>query len=105
MKRPRLERPNCATEFVDFTTPQPAWNMAACKQAEDVLIAALAGGASPEVAAGRCGVAEPAVRRWLADPRFRRRVVLARAELTERTAGLLTATGVRRRRRRSSTWG
>lgn len=55
---------------------------------------ALACGATAEAAARQCGLTEPAVRRKLADERFRRRVVQARGELTARTCGLLTAAGL-----------
>jgi hypothetical protein len=51
-------------------------------------------GATAEDAARQCGLDVNAVRRKLADAKFRRRVVAARAALTERTCGLLTAAGL-----------
>ncbi len=68
--------------------------MSAKKQAEEALVSALASGATVEDAARRCGIDEKAVRRRLTDEKFRKRIVAARAALTERTCGLLTAAGL-----------
>lgn len=57
-------------------------------------MSALATGATVEDAARRCGIDEKGVRRKLADAKFRKRIVAARAALTERTCGLLTAAGL-----------
>jgi hypothetical protein len=68
--------------------------MSAKQQSEEALVLALASGAMVEDAAERCGIDVKAVRRKVAAPKFRERVRAARAELTERTCGLLTAAGV-----------
>lgn len=68
--------------------------MIAKKQADKALVLALATGTTVEDAARQCGVEEKVVRRKLADEKFRKRIVAARATLTERTCGLLTAAGL-----------
>lgn len=68
--------------------------MSTRKQAEGALVIALAGGATVEAAARRCGFPVTVVRRKLADEKFRRRVQHARGDLTERACGLLTAAGL-----------
>jgi hypothetical protein len=64
------------------------------QHAEDSLVFALASGATVEDAAERCAIDVKTVRRKLADATFRERVRAARAELTERACGLLTAAGL-----------
>ena len=68
--------------------------MSAKRQADEALVLALACRATAESAARQCGIHEKAVRRKVADAKFRRRVVAARAGLSERTCGLLTAAGL-----------
>ncbi len=63
-------------------------------QAEEALVLALASGATVAEAAREYGLDEKAVRRKLADEKFRKRVVAARAALTERACGLLTSAGL-----------
>jgi hypothetical protein len=64
------------------------------KKAEDVLLLALACGATVEAAAGQCRLSERTVYRRLADPDFRRRLQAVRADMVQRAAGLLTAAAV-----------
>jgi hypothetical protein len=63
-------------------------------EADKALLVALACGATVENAAQRAGVAERTAYRRLADPRFRARLAQARADMVQRTAGLLTGAGV-----------
>src|ERR1700733_13951452 len=60
----------------------------------DLLIAALACGASQENAAAKAGVSRSTVHRRLADPAFRRQIEAFRADLLQRTAAMLTASGL-----------
>ena len=59
------------------------------RDADQALIAALAAGATKQEAARLVGVGERTVYRRLEDPRFRRRVDEARAELVNRAVGSL----------------
>jgi hypothetical protein len=61
------------------------------KKADDVLILALACGATPESAAQKAGVSVRTVYRRLADPAFRAQVNEVRADLVRRAASLFTA--------------
>jgi hypothetical protein len=63
------------------------------KKAEDALLLALACGASVESAARQCRLSERTVYRRLAEPAFQARLHQVRAEMVERTAGMLTAAG------------
>lgn len=57
---------------------------------------ALAGGATVQDAATATGVSERTIHRWLKDdPDFKRRVGEARAQLVERTLGLLSETSAK----------
>ena len=59
------------------------------RNADDILVAALAAGKTKQEAARLVGVGERTVYRRLEDPRFRRRVNEARAELVSRAVGSL----------------
>jgi hypothetical protein len=61
------------------------------KRGEDVLVTALACGATVEGAARKAGLSVRTVYRRLADPEFQERLRQERAELARRAAGLLTA--------------
>jgi hypothetical protein len=60
----------------------------------EVLLAALACGASQEKAAQQAGVSRSTVQRRLADAAFRRQLDAFRADLVQRTAATLTAAGL-----------
>ena len=62
--------------------------------ANEVLLAALACGASQEKAAQQAGVSRSTVQRRLADAEFRRRIEAFRADLVHRTAAALTGAGL-----------
>lgn len=61
---------------------------------DDTLLKALAIGATVESAARKAAVSERTVYRRLADPEFRQRLSRLRAEMVERTAGMLTGGGL-----------
>jgi hypothetical protein len=61
------------------------------KKAEDALLAALACGATVENAARAAGVCERTVYRRLRDPEFYRQFQAMRADMVQRTTGMLTA--------------
>jgi hypothetical protein len=61
------------------------------KKADDALLLALACGATVESAARQCRLSERTVYRRLADPDFRQRLQEVRADMVQRTAGMLTA--------------
>jgi hypothetical protein len=61
------------------------------QHADTVLLTALACGATREVAARQAGVSESTVFRRLRDAEFCRKLKDLRAEMVERTAGMLTA--------------
>jgi len=61
---------------------------------DDTLLKALAIGATVESAARKADVCERTVYRRLADPEFRKRLSALRAEMVERTAGMLTGGGL-----------
>jgi Homeodomain-like domain len=61
------------------------------KKAEDALLLALACGATVEQAARQCRLSARTVYRRLADADFRRRLQALRADMVQRTAGMLTA--------------
>ncbi len=61
------------------------------KKGEEMLILALACGATVETAARQCQVSERTIYRRMEDRAFRTRVQEARAEMTRRSAGMLTA--------------
>src|SRR5260370_36464533 len=63
-------------------------------RANEVLLAALACGASQEKAGQQAGVSRSTVKRRLADPAFRRQIEAFRADLVERTAAVLSASGL-----------
>src|SRR5436309_2384773 len=64
------------------------------KEADQELLRALACGATVEHAARKAGMSERSAYRRLANPEFRKQVSLARAEMVERTAGMLTVGGL-----------
>ena len=64
------------------------------KRNNDVLLAALACGASQEKAAQQAGFSRSTVQRRLADPAFQRQLEAFRAELVQRTTAVLTASGL-----------
>jgi hypothetical protein len=61
------------------------------KNADEALIMALASGATVETAARHTGISERTAYRRLAEPTFSRGVTQIRAEMTQQTAGMLTA--------------
>ena len=61
------------------------------KRADEILVVALACGATNEAAAKQAGVGESTVYRRLRDHQFCRKVHRARADIVERIAGTLTA--------------
>jgi hypothetical protein len=63
------------------------------RSADDVLLLALACGATLEGAARQAGVSESTVRRRVQEPEFRRRLQALRADMVQRTSGALTAAG------------
>jgi len=61
--------------------------------AKETVRNALAYGATVATAASKAGLSERTVYRWLDDPAFRQQVTQARADLVQRTAGMLMGTG------------
>jgi hypothetical protein len=61
---------------------------------DEVLILALACGATIEGAARQAGISEATAYRRRQDPEFRRRLQELRADMTQRTTGMLTAAGM-----------
>jgi hypothetical protein len=70
--------------------PQPNQHQGR-RQADEALLMALACGATVENAARAAGVAPRTAHRRLANPKFRRRLQAMRADMLQRSAGLLTA--------------
>src|SRR5690242_3951299 len=64
------------------------------KEIDRVLLQALACGATVENAARKAGVCERTAYRRLAEPAFGRRLDQLRAEMVQRTAGMLTGAGM-----------
>ena len=64
------------------------------KQTDEALLAALACGATVEQAARSAGMSARTAHRRLKDPGFRQRLQDCRAEITQRTVGMLTAAGL-----------
>ena len=65
--------------------------MAQRKRNEDPLLLALACGATVEAAARQCGLSDRTVYRRLKDAEFKRRLEGVRADMVQRSAGMLTA--------------
>ena len=65
--------------------------MAQRKRNEDPLLLALACGATVEAAARQCGLSDRTVYRRLQDGEFKRRLEAVRADMVQRSAGMLTA--------------
>jgi hypothetical protein len=63
------------------------------KKNEDSLLLALACGATVEAAARQCGLSERTVYNRLGDDEFRKRLERVRADMVDRSAGMLTAAG------------
>jgi hypothetical protein len=63
------------------------------RSADDVLMLALACGATLEGAARQAGVSESTVRRRFKEPEFQRKLQALRADIVQRTSGALTAAG------------
>jgi hypothetical protein len=63
------------------------------RSADDLLMLALACGATLENAARQAGVSESTVRRRVKDPEFQRKLQALRADMVQRTSGALTAAG------------
>ena len=63
------------------------------RNADDVLMLALACGATLENAARQAGVSESTVRRRTKDPQFQRKLQTLRADMVQRASGALTAAG------------
>src|SRR5260370_40593190 len=61
------------------------------KKALDALLMALACGASTEIAARKAGVSERTLYRRLAEPSFQQQLAALRADMVQRSAGMLTA--------------
>jgi len=61
------------------------------REVDDLLLSALACGATNEVAAQRAGVSVATVERRKRDPKFKKRLNHARAEMVQRTTSTLTA--------------
>lgn len=61
------------------------------KKNEDQLLLALACGATVEAAARQCGISERTVYHRLEDPEFKKRLDKVRADMVERSSGMLTA--------------
>jgi hypothetical protein len=61
------------------------------KNADDVLVVALACGATIDTAAQRAGVAVRTVNRRLKDPDFQKRLAEVRTDMVKRATGVLTA--------------
>jgi AcrR family transcriptional regulator len=61
------------------------------RNADDVLLMALACGATIEAAATKAGVSEATLYRRLQNPEFQQRLHELRADMVQRTAGMLTA--------------
>jgi hypothetical protein len=61
------------------------------KKNEDALLQALACGASAETAARQCQISARSVYRRLKDPAFRAKLQALRADMVQRSSGLLTA--------------
>jgi hypothetical protein len=64
------------------------------RSADDLLMLALACGATLENAARQAGVSESTVRRRVKDPEFQRKLQALRADMVQRTSGALTAAGL-----------
>jgi hypothetical protein len=64
------------------------------KNADEALLLALACGATIESAAAKAGVSRRTATRRMADPEFQRRHQQIRADMVQRTAGVLTAAGL-----------
>jgi hypothetical protein len=64
------------------------------RNADQVLLMALACGATVESAAHSASVSPATVYRRLAEPEFRQRLTQTRAEMVQRTAAMLTASGM-----------
>jgi hypothetical protein len=63
------------------------------RKANQVLLIALACGATVEVAANKAGVSPATVYRRLQDPKFQKELQQLRSDMVQRTAGMLTAAG------------
>jgi hypothetical protein len=63
------------------------------KKNEDSLLLALACGATVEAAARQCGLSERTVYNRLGDAEFKKRLERVRADMVDRSAGMLTAAG------------
>jgi hypothetical protein len=63
------------------------------RHADEQLLMALACGATVEAAAQKAGISARTIYRRLDDPAFRRQLQVLRADLVQRTAGMLTAAG------------
>ena len=63
-------------------------------KSDDVLLIALACGATVEKAASQAGVSVSTVKRRLGDPAFRTRLRGVRSEIVERATGILTASAM-----------
>jgi hypothetical protein len=61
------------------------------RNADEALLTALACGASVEVAAQKAGVSESTAYRRLGEPAFQQRLRDMRADMVQRTGGMLTA--------------
>lgn len=63
-------------------------------QADQVLLVALACGATIEAAAQKAGISQATVYRRLRDPEFKKRIQQAQSDMVKRTSGTLTAAGM-----------
>jgi hypothetical protein len=64
------------------------------RQADQVLLVALACGATIEAASQKAGLSQATVYRRLQDPEFRKRIQQAQSDMVKRASGALTAAGM-----------
>jgi hypothetical protein len=64
------------------------------KQADELLLMALACGATVEAAARAAGISKATAFRRLQDPEFSKKLKQAKADMVQRTEGMLTASGM-----------
>jgi len=64
------------------------------RQANQMLLVALACGATVEAAAQKAGLSQATVYRRLLDPEFKRRIQQAQSDMVKRASGTLTAAGM-----------
>src|SRR5215469_3664259 len=96
-RRNGQRKPCLAPENVSKPRGRPSGSVMARpknRRANELLVSALACGATKESAAHQAGVSLSTVHRRLADPEFCRQLQAFRADIVQRTAGALTAAGL-----------